>query len=171
MIVSNTSPLNYLILIGHVQVLEALHGRVAIPAAVFTELQALTAPRKVQEWMAAVPPWCTVHAVVVPPDPSLDHLHAGEREAILLTQALQVGAVIIDERDGRNAATERKLRVTGTLGILDEAAEQGLLDFPQAVALLKATSFHAADKLYRQFLARDAERRERGLRPSKSRSA
>jgi predicted nucleic acid-binding protein len=33
------------------------------------------------------------------------------------------------------------LRATGTLGILDLAAEQGLIDFAAAIASLEATNF------------------------------
>ncbi len=92
-------------------------------------------------------------------------IHAGEREAILLAQEIRADAVIMDEQDGRNAALSRQLRVTGTLGVLDEAAERGLLDFPKSVSLLKGTSFHATDKLYQRFLDRDLDRKNQGLRP------
>lgn len=164
-VVSNTTPLNYLILIGHAEVLETLYGKVAIPFAVAAELQALSAPQEVRTWMASKPSWCEVRAVTTPLDPALSHLHAGEREAILLAQEIHADAVIMDERDGRDAALSRRLRVTGTLGVLDEAAERGLLDFPKSVSLLKGTSFHATDKLYQQFLDRDHDRKNQGLRP------
>ena len=38
-VISNTTPLNYLILIGLVDVLPVLYGEVSIPEAVFAELQ------------------------------------------------------------------------------------------------------------------------------------
>ena len=144
-VVSNTSPLNYLILIGQAEVLETLYGKVAIPLAVSSELQAVTTPQEVRDWMAALPPWCEVRAVTLSSDMSLSHLHAGEREAILLAQEIHADAVIIDEQDGRNAAISRQIRVTGTLVVFDEAAERVLLDFPKAVSLLKATSFNVTD--------------------------
>lgn len=164
-VVSNTSPLNYLILIKQDSVLERLYGKVFIPLAVAAELQAATAPKEVRSWMAALPAWCEVHAVTLPREASLSHLHAGEHEAILLAQEKSADAIIMDEADGRAAASLRGIQVTGTLGVLDEAAERGLLDFPKAVSVLKTTSFHATDKLYQQFLDRDTERKNRGLRP------
>ena len=39
-IVSNTTPINYLVLIDHIAVLRHLYARVIIPQAVFGELQA-----------------------------------------------------------------------------------------------------------------------------------
>ncbi len=38
-IISNTTPINYLVLIDHIAVLCPLYGRVLIPQAVFAELQ------------------------------------------------------------------------------------------------------------------------------------
>ena len=38
-VIADTSPLNYLILIGHVDVLKELYGEVVIPRAVLVELR------------------------------------------------------------------------------------------------------------------------------------
>lgn len=171
MIVSDTSPLNYLVLIGQAQILEVLYGAVAIPPAVAAELQAESTPLLVREWRQTLPSWCSIQPVATCHDPALGHLHPGEREAILLAQAIGAEAVLVDERDGRHAATARSLRVTGTLGVLDEAAEQGLLKLPRSLALLQHTSFHATNRLYEQFLARDADRKRQGFRPLKIRQA
>ena len=43
-VIADTSPLNYLILIGHVDVLKELYGEVVIPRAVLVELRHPTAP-------------------------------------------------------------------------------------------------------------------------------
>ena len=78
--VSNTSPLNYLVLIDLQDVLPVLFGRVLIPAAVRRELEAQAAPEPIRRWMAAGAPWLETREV---PDPSvnLEQLGAGEREA------------------------------------------------------------------------------------------
>jgi predicted nucleic acid-binding protein len=47
----------------------------------------------------------------------------------------------MDDRKGVIAAERQGLNVTGTLGVLDFAAEYGLIDFAQAVAALKLTTF------------------------------
>jgi predicted nucleic acid-binding protein len=51
--------------------------------------------------------------------------------------------------------------VTGTLGVLEEAARRGLLNLPDALARLQQTSFRASPTLLRLLLERDAERKSR----------
>jgi predicted nucleic acid-binding protein len=45
-IISNTTPVNYLVLIDHITVLRHLYSRVIIPQAVFGELQQEGTPDK-----------------------------------------------------------------------------------------------------------------------------
>ena len=59
-IISNTTPINYLVLIDHITVLHHLYAHVIIPQAVFGELQAEGTPAKVKEWVAAHPAWLEV---------------------------------------------------------------------------------------------------------------
>jgi predicted nucleic acid-binding protein len=76
------------------------------------------------------------------PTPSeLSRLGAGEREAILLAEEWEADRVLLDDSAGRKAAWQRALHVTGTLGVLGQAAPRGLVDFPRAVARLHTTSF------------------------------
>jgi predicted nucleic acid-binding protein len=53
-------------------------------------------------------------------------LHAGEREAILLAAELNA-PLLIDEHRGRDIAVARELNVIGSLRILGEAKERGLI--------------------------------------------
>jgi len=128
-----------------------------------TELQDLEAPEEVRTWVGNLPAWCEVrHLTLLGEAETLAHLGAGEREAILLAQELRAEVVLMDEHDGRQAARSRGLTVTGTLGILERAAERGLLDLPSTLARLVTTSFRVRDELIQGMLARDAARR--GLR-------
>lgn len=52
-VVSNTSPLNYLVLIDLQYVLPALFERVLIPEAVLRELRSSGAPQQVKNWLGA----------------------------------------------------------------------------------------------------------------------
>lgn len=107
-VVSDTSRLNYLILIGQAQLLEKLYGRVLIPQAVWSELQSGGAPQAVQEWMVNLPGWVEISEV---PDPdSTLRLDPGEQEAITLAQRLKADPVLLDERRGREMA---RLRASG----------------------------------------------------------
>lgn len=71
----------------------------------------------------------------------LQNIHPGEREAISLALELHATLLLIDEADGRKAALKRGLAATGTVGVLERAAEQGLLDLGEAFSRLKKTDF------------------------------
>ena len=63
--------------------------------------------------------------------------------------AVATGAnlVVLDDLLGRQVALSRQLRVTGLLGVLDEAARQNLVNFPGAITRLQQTTFRASSKL------------------------
>jgi predicted nucleic acid-binding protein len=44
------------------------------------------------------------------------------------------------------------LKVTGTLGVLEEADKRGLLDIRKAIERLRATTFKASDSILKQFI-------------------
>src|SRR5260370_38525604 len=96
-VISDTSPLNYLILIECIHVLPELYGRVVIPEGVFEELQRPSTPDVVREWMSGRPGWLEVRQTEMKPDAELQRLGVGERQAICLAQELKAAAVIIDE--------------------------------------------------------------------------
>ncbi len=56
-VVSDTSPLNYLVLIGADQVLPSLFGRVLTPPEVLAEMQHAKAPPQVSAWAQNPPAW------------------------------------------------------------------------------------------------------------------
>ena len=156
-VVSDTSPLNYLVLIGHADVLPALFGCVLAPPAVIAELRHGATPAAVQTWAAAPPAWLEIRApeAVVPQM----RLGPGEAEAISLAQELHADAVLIDERKAVTMAEQLGLFVTGTLGVLEIAAEKGLIDLPNAIAALRQTSFRVSQHLLSESLQRDSERK------------
>lgn len=158
-VVSNTTPLNYLVLIRQAEVLRELYGYVVIPQAVLDEMQHSETPAAVRQWIANRPDWLTVEQVSTVHELALDELGAGEREAIVLAEKLGASAIILDERVARQEAGRRGLLVTGTLGVLDKAAERGLLDLAEAFAHLQQTTFRASQELYQRFLDHDAGRK------------
>jgi predicted nucleic acid-binding protein len=68
-IVSDTSPIRYLVLIGEASLLEQLYGRILIPLAVYAELQQPQTPDVVRAWAQAVPAWVEVIAESAPVTP------------------------------------------------------------------------------------------------------
>jgi len=154
--VCNTTPLNYLVLIGAVDILPQLFERVLVPQIVMDQLLDHRTPNVVRAWASHPPTWLGVVAVPAPPDPVLAKLHAGEREAIILAQKVGAAIFIVDERAARKEAERRGLNVTGTLGILDIAAQRGLIDFESAIERLRRTTFRMTESLLEQFLEREA---------------
>jgi predicted nucleic acid-binding protein len=148
-VVSNTSPLNYLVLIELEHTLPALFSRVLIPGAVVRELSSPAAPRQVADWISTVPEWLEVREV---PEVSSDllQLGAGERETIALAHSIEANLVLLDERRARSMARASGLAVSGTLGILDVAAERRLVVMADALDRLQRTTFRAPPRLMRQ---------------------
>jgi len=62
-VVSDTSPLNYLILIDYQDVLPILFGQIIISQAVLDELQHTKTPEKIKNWIAAKPAWLDVRTI------------------------------------------------------------------------------------------------------------
>jgi predicted nucleic acid-binding protein len=142
-VVSNTSPLRYLIAVGRPELIQNLFGHVLIPRAVEMELTHPSAPMVVRNWMAQRPAWIEVRDLVAPPELALlGQLDAGEAEAIQLTIDLKAGTLILDERTGRAMAAARHIRVIGILGILLESYRRGAIQSPtDIVSQLQAQGF------------------------------
>lgn len=155
-VISDTSPLSYLVLIEKDRVLPRLFGTVVIPGAVEEELAHPQSPQRLRDWMAEPPAWLKVEAVPqLPAEAELAGLDMGERAAILLAEQQAADLLLVDEKAAREVAEARGLRVTGTLGVLDVAAEEGLIaDLPAAVRRLQETSFRASPDLLRWLLER-----------------
>jgi predicted nucleic acid-binding protein len=151
-VVADTSPINYLILIEEIDILTKLYGRVVIPRAVRDELLRPSAPEMVRAWSGQLPTWLEVHTPVNAPDALLVKLDPGERDAILLAGELRADQLIVDDRQGRHEAEKRGIPVMGTLGVLREAATIGLLDLRIAVKRLQGTSFYLAPEVLTRLL-------------------
>jgi predicted nucleic acid-binding protein len=146
MIVADTSPLNYLVLIHQINLLPNLYGRLLIPESVLEELSAIETPQLVRNWATNLPEWIEV-LPATPIDESLTRLHAGERDAISLALTVHADAVLMDERRGRQEAENRGLKPIGTLGVLVAAHNRRLIDLSVTIDALRQTSFHASPKL------------------------
>jgi len=141
-VVADTSPINYLVLIAQIDLLARLYTRILIPTAVLVELKHPLAPKPVRDWASNAPSWLEV----LSPKGSLTlaQLDLGENEAIALAIEMHAEVVLIDEQAGPQEAARRGLRVAGTLSVLDEADQAGLVIFDDAVAALRKTSFRVS---------------------------
>ena len=145
LVIADSSPLIVLTNIGHVDILPALFSEVVIPPEVAAELRQQRRPQAVRDLIAARPTW------LVERSPSrlepIAALHPGEIAAINLARELSADLLLIDEIRGRTAAIDRGIPITGTIGVLELAADRGLLNLQDAFALVKGTDFWISDRL------------------------
>jgi predicted nucleic acid-binding protein len=147
-VVADSGPLHYLILLEHIELLRRFYGQVLVPEPVAAELSAAAAPAVVREWMRKPPSWVEVRPVPSDAVSTItDDLDFGERAAIALAETVHADLLLIDEAAGRAEAKRRQLRVTGTLGVLRAGAEQGLVNVPDLLERLRATSFYLDEAL------------------------
>ncbi len=84
------------------------------------------------------------------PTPPLKGVDLGERQAIQLAIDEHADALIIDDRAGAKLALKLGLEVTGTLGVLLEAANSGLVDLETVLQKLQATAFRYTPRLFEE---------------------
>lgn len=160
LVVADASPLNYLIQIQCDYCLPRLYSRVLAPRAVIDELRHPGAPTAVAAWLRALPDWLEIRSIARP-TLDLEHLDAGEREAIELAIQEHANLLLIDDRVGRLEADRRGITTTGTLGVLLAADIRGFLNAEvEFRSLLTNTNFRADFTTRESFLARLRHLRE-----------
>jgi len=125
-VVSNTSPLSNLAILGRLDLLQHRYGKVHIPPAVARELGRLSHPEgKARLAAAQAAGWLEVDATAAGPVRLPFALDAGETAAITLAVTLKADLLLIDEKRGRAAARHAGLTVAGLLGELLHARMTG----------------------------------------------
>lgn len=151
-VVSDTGPIQYLVLVGAINLLETFYSEVVIPNAVLLEINQPTTPASVREWVADLPTWVTVRqAEQVETLPY--GLGRGETEAIALATELEC-PILLDDLDARRVAFAKSIPITGTLGILLRAHIEEIIDIDVSLSLLDETSFRMSPAVRKQVLER-----------------
>ena len=123
-IVSDSSPLIALAKIGKLNLLE---HEIIIPKAVFEEIT-----RSRRAYARELYTWGKSRVSVVKNKQAVKYLELvldrGEAEVIVLAEELKADAVLIDDLKARKTAMLRGLTVIGTIGVLLDAKERGLVD-------------------------------------------
>ena len=105
-VVAGTSPINYPILIGKIDLLKELYMRILVPTAVLAELKHPFAPKPVQDRAANTPAWVEV----VNPKSSLipGQLDPGERarRSRLLSRSMPMSCLWTNRPGGRKPFAE-----------------------------------------------------------------
>lgn len=147
-VVSNSTPLIALSKIRKLSLLKDFFEEIVIPEEVYNEV-VIRGGTLYGSAEVADSRW--IHLRTVHNRQAVDalslNLDRGEAEAIICAQEL--GALLlIDDRDGRNAASELGIPITGTIGILLMAAEDGLIHFQTELDLLVASGFRLSEREY-----------------------
>jgi predicted nucleic acid-binding protein len=155
-IISNTSPISNLAVIGQLPLLQQIYGNITIPQAVADEIAKVAT---IYTQAASLPDqsWITVQSVK--DEATVQRLRgskldAGESEAIALALELNAELLIIDEQLGREIAVNQGLNVTGLLGALLEAKNKGLISKVKPIIndLMIQARFRIGLQLYSQIL-------------------
>lgn len=126
-IICNTSPLQYLYQLEMLHVLQTLAGHIIVPPAVIDELavgraQGVSLPDlMVLEWVTVRP---VASAAVLP---LITDLGPGETEVLALALESSDAIVILDDALARQVASTLAIRFRGTLGLLLDAKQAGLI--------------------------------------------
>ena len=152
-VVSDTSPILSLALIGRLELLRDLYGTITIPEAVRSEISA-TAQGGARE--VAQADWI----IIQPIDPGavlkllLREVDQGEAEAIGLALKLNADVLLIDERKARHLAAYLEIGVVGLLEVLLEAKQHQLITSvkPLLDDLIARARFRLSHKLYQRTL-------------------
>lgn len=157
LVVADTGPIHYLALIDAIEILPQLYDRILIPSAVRDELVHPNSPPAVKRWMATLPKWCEIQkAAVTKERPGLG---PGEAEALALAAQVKADLVLLDDHPARAEALRRGLLVTGTIGVLLDAAKHGFVDLQESLDRLVQTSFYIDSDLLSEIRSRGAEPR------------
>ena len=111
LIIADTGPINYLVLIGKIDLLPVLFEKVILPSAVQAELADPDAPPSVRSWIADPPTWLEVYETPsrqIDQASSVEGLDEGETAAITLAISLSADLLLMDDRKGVIAARARR---------------------------------------------------------------
>lgn len=151
-VVSDTSPILSLALIGRLELLRDLYGTIMIPQAVRSEIavEQSGAPEVAQtDWI-----------ITRPIDPNivlkllLREVDRGEAEAIALALQTNADVLLIDERKARHLAAYLELGIVGLLDVLQEAKQRQLIVSVKPILddLIARARFRLSHKLYQRIL-------------------
>lgn len=159
-VVSDSSPLINLFLIGRFRLLQEFYPQILIPPAVYNELiqegkegTSFFQHQKEKEFLKVVE---------VKPTDFLKLLHhnldEGEAEAIALALDCKADLLFLDEKEARSIAREYELRLTGVIGILLRAKlERRIPTVKNELNLLRMKGFWIGKEIYEKVLQEAGE--------------
>lgn len=155
-VISDTTPIISLMKVGRLELLQKLFDVVYIPDAVYRELTESEAyPQEVR--MVQECQFFLVEKVENEKSVTIlrnfTGLDVGESEAIILADEKQSDVLLMDEHKGRQVAKRMGMTITGTIGVLTQAFDEGMLtreDVEECIERLKESGIRISEKLYRR---------------------
>ncbi len=150
-IVSDTSPIINLAIIGHLDLIPRLFHKVILPQAVFDEIvldgAGLPGAEEIRQATWVEIKACQNTALISLLSQELD---PGESEAIALALEIHADFILMDEDLGRRIALRYHLQPLGVLGILLRAKSEGFIAAikPCMDDLIQQAGFFIHTKLY-----------------------
>ena len=155
-VVSDTTPIHYLILIGKEFILPSLFSEIIIPDVVFVEMSHTNAPAAIREWVAAKPNWAITKSGSERFLQKIIGLGKGETSAIAIAIEIGADAILMDDRRAIREADKNGLKILTTFALLELAAIEGLIDFGESIRELSKTNFHfPPDHIVEDYLLRN----------------
>ena len=140
-VISDSTPLIHFGTIKRLDLLRSIYGRILITEAVHREvvtegialgkMDALLIEKEIGTLIEVVNPKGYAGEIC-----SRYRIHIGEAESILLAQELNAGLLLINERDGRQAAKNAGIKVKGTIGVISDCVGEHLLTIGEAAHIL-----------------------------------
>lgn len=151
-VISDTSVLCYLALLGRLDLLRTLFGTVVLPEEVLVECGHPNAPAELRNALCAARSEFIEVRQVPERLPETSALDDGEAAAISLAWKHRPDSLLlIDERSGRAIARALGVRVRGLLALLADGHRRQVLDFNECASLLVGHGFRASCLLLQSF--------------------
>ena len=128
-VVVSTTPLIALSHVGKLSILRELYGEIIIPEAVYKELS-VKAESICKPEVDSSLSWIRVENIQNQMAKAMykTQLHDGEVEVMILSKEIGADVVIIDDANAKKHAKYLGLPVTGTLGVLIRAKQEGYVE-------------------------------------------
>lgn len=153
-VIVNSTPLIALCHVDQLEVLKSIYGEITIPQAVYKEISAKQDSICKKQVDAALG-WIHVENIQNEMAKSMykTQLHEGEVEVMILAKETEANLVIIDDANAKKHARYLGLTVTGTLGVLIKAKNQGhISELKPMLEEMVAKNIYLSDKIIQKCL-------------------
>ncbi|MBR6200797.1 MAG: DUF3368 domain-containing protein [Spirochaetales bacterium] len=157
-VVSDTTPIISLLKVHQIDLLEKLFGKVILPAEVYEEL---TVDNRFYKEIADFQE-CDFFEIEDCIDDEIlekfkqdNKLDAGESAALIWCEKLAADLILMDEKNGRDAADTMNLKCMGTIGIIAGAYRNRLLSKQDVISIvlgLQKSGRFISDGLYKMLM-------------------